>query len=138
MMKMWVLLVIGMTISTKVPAETSDLVSEALEKTQNVLTNPSELQKVLQSDPKAREADAEVRSLAGSPENVQKLYELASEILGSLVTSTNGDVAKMMAVIEEAQKNPAEFAGRFTQEQLQKLSVLAKQIPTPSVAQKLP
>jgi hypothetical protein len=135
----FVFLTMATFVSETVRAEALDpAVADALNKTQSVITNPSERAKVIQTDPKAKAATQQVSILAGTPENEQKIYSLASDIFGSLVKETGGDVNKMQALIEEASKNPSAFASKFTPAQLSQLSALAKQIPDPTKNQKLP
>lgn len=83
--------------------------SEALEKTQTLLRDPSQREAAVKSDPKAMEIDAKAGALAGTPENKQKMYEISADVMEKLTNETGGDVDKMNKILEAAQKDPKGF-----------------------------
>jgi hypothetical protein len=101
---------------------------EALTKTMDLLRSNEQRQEEINKSDKAKAVDAQVKALAGTPQNTQKIYELSAEIMKNLVESTKGDTDKMMQIIQQAEKNPSAFADTFTPEQKRMLNELAKEI----------
>lgn len=100
--------------------------SEALTKTQDVLTDPNARKDALKNDAKAREADSRVKSIAG--DKSEDVYALASSIFGKLVAEAGGDPLKLQQLIEKAQKNPEAFGSSLSPDDRQKLKELARQL----------
>jgi hypothetical protein len=111
---------------------------EALRATLEVMTSPSQRGEVIQSDAKALKANESVTSLMGSPENSEKLYRLASQIMESLAVKTGGDPDKMMQILDQAQRDPAAFAESFTEEQKASLRQLGSLVEKKQSSKKLP
>jgi hypothetical protein len=69
--------------------------AEALLKTQQMLRDPQERSHALSQSSQAQFVNKQAQSLAGSPENLDSIYDLSADVLESLVQKTNGDPAKM-------------------------------------------
>lgn len=102
---------------------------EALMETQKVLTDPVKRADALQADPKAQQANRAAEALAGSPENTQRMYELAADLMATLVKQTNGDTDTMEKMMERAKSHPEEFANTFSESQRAQLREIANHTP---------
>src|SRR4051812_25886350 len=85
------------------------VLTEALGQTKSILNDPSKRQDVIAADPKAKAADDQLQSLTQSPELTAKTYQLAGQIMETLVKSHAGDVEGMMKELEKAARDPAAF-----------------------------
>lgn len=102
--------------------------TDALNQTMDVLRSASERGAEISKSPQARAADSQVKALAGTPQNTERIYELAAQVMQNLAQEGGGDPEKMMKILEEAQKNPTSFANRFTPEQKKLLKEIATDI----------
>ncbi len=102
---------------------------DALQETQKYLKDSTQRQQKINEDPRAKEVDQKIKALAGSDEAAQEIYGLSSDIMGLLMQETGGDPVKMQKLLEEASKNPAAFAKRFSPEQQKKLKEISKKTP---------
>ena len=100
---------------------------EALQGSQAILTDPAQ-RAAAAKDPEAAKAMKMLEGLAGNAQTAQKMYELAAELMGTLVRETNGDPGKMLLLLESGRANPAGFGEKLTPEQRKKLSELARAI----------
>ena len=89
---------------------------QGLQDTQKMLKSPSERQKAIAKDPKAREMDAKVDALAGTSENKEEMYGLASQLLEKIALKANGDPAKMQEMMLKAQQDPKAFYEEYFDE----------------------
>lgn len=99
--------------------------TEALAKTQELLNDRQKIKSETANNPKAKQVDENVQFLMGSEEDTAAVYKLASEIFGDMAKTSGGDGDAMMKLLEQAQKDPAAFAKKFSPEQLAKLKELA-------------
>ena len=107
--------------------------TEALQQTKHLLKNPSARQKAADRDPKAKDADNKVSALAGSTENKEEIYDLASQLMEKIVKETNGDPEKMQKLMLEAQSNPEAFYKKyFNKDQQAKVRGIATKITADS------
>jgi hypothetical protein len=109
---------------------------EALLKTQQMLSDPKLRKDAISKDTKAQEVDAKVQSLAGSSGSADAIYGLSADIMDSLVKESKGDPVIMQKLINEAMKDPAGFAEKWTPEQKAKLKAIAHDIPDPTATKK--
>ena len=79
-------------------------------------------------DAQTKSMNKETEKLAGSPQNTDAVYGLASEVLEDLIAETNGDPAKLMQLMELAKKDPAAFAAKLSPEKQKKLRELTRKI----------
>lgn len=101
---------------------------EALEKTQKLLVDPAQREQAIKSDPIARQTQSQVQRVGGSPENIQKMYQMAAEIMAQITVQANGDPKKMQELTETAQKDPAAFLQGLSPEQQAQIRQLANNI----------
>lgn len=115
------------TLSISVLAEELDAVNtEALNKTIELLNSSSQRQTVTDTSPEAAKADNMAKELMGSPQNVDKLYNAAGEIFRKLAQDNNGEVAKMVEALQNAQGNPEAFYQSMTPEQKEMIRKLGE------------
>lgn len=93
-------------VSSSALAEMDEASRQALAETQKLLNDPAALEKLMSGDAGARKADQSAMSLTGGGAEHRELYQIASEIFGSLVESTGGDVSKLQKLMAESQKSP--------------------------------
>ena len=101
----------------------------ALQQTMKLLTESDQLEQALKKDPNAKHVDDRVRSLAGSEENRQAIYEFAAEVFQSLIEQTEGNSIAAMQKLDEAMKNHEGFAKSLTPAQRAKLKELGARMP---------
>lgn len=78
--------------------------TEALQKTQQSLTNPAERAKAIQISPQAREQDSKVRSMLGN--HADGAYKISAGVIEKIVREAGGDTAKMQAIMNQLMSNP--------------------------------
>ncbi len=70
-----------------------------------------------------------MRSLAGSEENQQAIYEFAAEVFEHLIQQTDGDVALAMSKLQAGMSNPEAFAKSLPTPLQTKLKKLGARMP---------
>lgn len=109
---------------------------DALEKTQQLLTNRIDREEAIKKDPKAQRADGMVQSLFGADaSSSDAVYQLASEVFSQIVRESNGDAKDMQKRLESFKRDPAAFAASWTPEQKAKLKALSDKIQHPPAGQ---
>jgi hypothetical protein len=107
--------------------------TDAKQKTQQFLKDKKQREEFANQDKNAKKAVDNVKALTnGNEQTEQKIYELSSEIFNNLGDSPEA----MMKAIEEAQRNPAEFAKKFSPEQQKKLKEIAAEIEKGNASKK--
>jgi hypothetical protein len=101
---------------------------EALQKTQALLKDPEARKKAAQANPQAAQAVQQLEALAGSKQNEQMMYELASDLFGDLTKEAKGDPNKMMELLQKAQKDPESYGKKLTPQQREQIRMLSGQI----------
>ena len=101
---------------------------EALEKTTNLMNNPTERHEANSKDSKALEVDHNVQNLMGNKENMNEVYNLSAEIFKDQTHKAGGDVEKIKVQMKDANCNPAAFGNQLTPEQRQRIRELASKI----------
>jgi hypothetical protein len=122
--------VLGVLIAlaaTGAAAQPLDSISQdALNKTLQILLDPTARSGELGKNSQGAALDAQVRALAGSDALTQELYAVAGQVLTELVQNSGGDTQKMLQAVERAKTDPAGFAAMLspaTQQRLRDLSV---------------
>lgn len=110
-------------------AELDQHSQKGLDDTKALLSNPSERQKAINADPKAKETDAKVSALSGNGKNKEEIYDLASKVMEKITVESGGDAAKMQALLLEAQRNPQAFYDKmFSAEEKARVRGVAEKI----------
>lgn len=94
--------------------ELSKIDSDAIDKTVELLNNPSQRQQVIDNNDGAKKADQMARQLLGDGADLQQVYKAAGEIFRKLANENNGDLNKMLEKMAEGQKNPESFFNSLT------------------------
>jgi hypothetical protein len=105
------------------------IITDPAGETRKLLVSPDARGKNTDQDPKAKKADDYAKSVAGSKENSQALYELSAEIFSRLEKQANGDPEKLQKLMIEAARNPAAFGETFTPEERKKLKEVSDRSP---------
>ena len=124
------LAILTLSIITTKPclAEMDAATRSALAETQKLLSDPAALEKLMTTDAGARKADQSALALTGGGTEHRELYEIASEIFGSLVESTGGDVSKLQQLMTDSQKNPEKLYEKLSAAQKARIKTLAAKI----------
>lgn len=102
-----------------------EVYTNALQQTQNLLKNSEARKGALNTAPaKAADKTAEITAL-GDPAAKSEVYNIAADLMPWLVEQSQGDVTKMMQLIQEAQKNPQAFLQRMPAAERQKIKNLS-------------
>ncbi len=122
--------ILALALCLTAQAETPDskIIQEALSQTQALMNDPVLRSEVIAKDPKAGAADAQLKSVMGTPEGAAQAYTVASEIMEVLVKQYGGDPSKMEAALEQAQKDPGAFLQALPEAQRQKIRALAGEV----------
>lgn len=104
---------------------------QALLETQQVLTNPTSRGNAIANDPAARNADKQLRDVAGNPQRAEAIYGLAADMMSNLTSASGGDPDKMDTILQGAAANPESFLKSMTPEQRKKLREIASEIEGP-------
>lgn len=102
---------------------------EALQKTQQMLTNPVLRKEGMNGDKDALRWDSNAQELTGGGRNKEDLYKIASDIFADMAKQANGDSIKMLEQLELAKKNPEAFYNSLSKEQRDKISELSNRLP---------
>ena len=101
---------------------------DALNKSLQILLDPSARSAGLARNPQGTAIDQQVRALAGSDALAEEFYAVAGQILTELVQNTGGDAQKMLQVVERAKTDPAGFAAMLSPATLQRLRDLSVKV----------
>jgi hypothetical protein len=99
---------------------------KALADTQKDLTDPAQRENMIKSSKEAQAVAKQVKDLAGSKENEEALYQLASEVMGNMKGLSE---EQMLKIVEQAQKDPEGFLKTWSPAQLQKLKEISEKSP---------
>lgn len=111
--------------------------TQGLKDTKEFLVNPKDRQQYVDKDPKAKDVDMKVESLAGSKENKEAIYGIAADVMEKLTHETKGDPALMQKILQEAQTNPTAFYEKyFDEKSRQKVRGVAADIEKQGVTAK--
>ena len=102
---------------------------KALAETQALLLDPAQRAKIGKESNEAESVQRQVRAMAGSDQDAEAIYGLASEVFADMARKSGGDPLKMMEMIEGAKANPAAFGADFTPAQREKLKELSRRMP---------
>ncbi len=116
------ILILGSSI-----ALAQELPEDPVIQTQKVLTNPEARKKAIEETKGARDADQAALGVAGSQENLNNMYQVSSEILPIINKMADGDQAKMMQLLSEAQKNPEKFYNSLPENLRNQIRGIAKE-----------
>ena len=98
----------------------------AVEEVQKQMQSPTFHQNAAKESKEAAAVEQHVKTLSGSPENEQAMYNLAAEVLGNMKDKSPEEMQK---ILQEAQKNPEAFLNSWSPEQQKKLKDLSERIP---------
>ncbi|MGH1468193.1 MAG: hypothetical protein ACRBBP_04835 [Bdellovibrionales bacterium] len=87
--------------------------SDALKKTQDLLRDHSKRMNAVNGSQKGKDAHKQVQQLFGSSGNVDKAYEMAAQMMGSVMKEAGGDATKAQEILNTGAANPAAFAERL-------------------------
>lgn len=116
----------GSNANANVPGGLDSATTEALQKTQQGLTNPAERAKMIQVSPQAQEQDAKVRSMLGN--HTDGAYKISAGVLEKLVRETGGDATKMQAIVNQLMSNPAMLEQYLTPAERESIRKMANDI----------
>tara|TARA_R110002072_G_scaffold153465_1_gene303123 strand:- start:268 stop:666 length:399 start_codon:yes stop_codon:yes gene_type:complete len=101
----------------------------ALQQTIALLTDQTQRDALVSGNTAAANADQAVRELAnGDEKQSAAVYALSSSVMTAIVTSANGDLNQMNAIMVELQNNPAAIAKYLSPQDMLELQQLAEQL----------
>ncbi|MCB0367985.1 MAG: hypothetical protein KDD45_00750, partial [Bdellovibrionales bacterium] len=101
---------------------------DAVKKTQELLKNRESVKEITKKDAKAKNADDLAKQVAGSEEDTQELYNIAAEVLPTLLKMNNNDPEKAATALAEYSKNPEKFLSKLPKETRDKIKALSQKI----------
>lgn len=100
--------------------------ADALEQTRKRLANQAHREEDAAKTPEAANAHSDVKSTVGhDPRLTDETYNLASDILGTLVQEADGDPNKLKDVVDSLSRDPRSLERRLTPQQRQAIRDLA-------------
>ncbi len=90
--------------------------SEALKKTQEMFRDQSKRMNAINNSQKGKDAHKKVQELFGNTGNIDKAYEMAAQMMGSVIKEAGGDASKAQEILSKGSANPAAFAERLPSE----------------------
>jgi hypothetical protein len=118
-----------------VPSGAADLdapSAEALEKTKELLVNPTLREEALAKDPNAKKADDGVKKLGLSKADEESMYHLSGAVFDSMVKSTGGNVEALQKKLQDYARNPAAFEKDLTPAQREEIRRLGNALDAQS------
>jgi hypothetical protein len=106
--------------------------AEALEKTKELLENPTVREAAIAKDPNAKKADEGVKKLGLSKADEESVYRMGSVIFESMVKETGGNVEALQKKLQEYARNPAAFEKDLTPAQREEIRRLGGELDTKS------
>lgn len=83
---------------------------EALRRTQSLMTNPGERDKMIRDNPELQAMEHNINNVAAGNGTVKNgIYDISSKVFATIVKKSNGDATKMKLLLQEAQSNPEKF-----------------------------
>lgn len=99
----------------------------AMKQTQDFIKNPQERSELAKTDPKAKKAMDDVKSLSGGDSDLEnKMYEISSSIFGNFEGKTPEEIQNLL---KKAQKDPKAFFESLTPAQREAIKKAADRIP---------
>lgn len=102
--------------------------TEALSKTQNLMTNPDLRNAAISKSPDAQLVDTQVQALGGNAANAESIYGLSSAVFEDIVKKTQGDPVKLQELLKQAKDNPKAFADQLSEKNKAALQDIAGKI----------
>lgn len=90
--------------------------SQALKKTQEMFRDQGKRMNAVNGSQKGKDAHARVQELFKTSGNIDKAYEMAAQMMGSVMKQTNGDSKKAQEFLSAGSIDPATFAERMPTE----------------------
>lgn len=111
---------------SKLLADDSEETNEAVLSTERMLRDPAQRNEVIKNSDNAKRANDSALSIAGSEENLEKMYDISAQLLPMLNKEGGGDPKLMMKILEDAQRNPEAFYNRMPALVKKQITELAK------------
>lgn len=89
---------------------------EALQKTQEMLRNPTKRMNAVNSSEKGRAAHEKVKNLFQTSGNIDNAYEMAAQMMETVAKKSGGDSKKMQQLLQQGLSDPASFAESMSPE----------------------
>jgi hypothetical protein len=101
---------------------------EALGETQNILLNQNLRQSAIGQSADALQADSQVRSIAGSIQNVEKMYQISSDVFGDIVKKSQGDPGRVEKTVDDLKTNPQALEQNMSDSSRKEIRDLSQEI----------
>ena len=98
----------------------------ALKDVQDLLRNESKRNVVIKGDSKAQQADSFALAAVGGNQKLKNdVYDVSADIMATVQKLSDGDPAKMNALLQKALQNPGEFLKSLPADQQAKIRDIA-------------
>jgi hypothetical protein len=101
---------------------------KALQETQDLLRDQKQRDEYIKSSPDAQKTMDQVKTLGGSQQNMDAMFNISADIFQSLVNEAGGDPVKLQMLLAEAQKNPEKFFNKLSAQQKENIRKVAGDI----------
>jgi hypothetical protein len=109
-----IIFIVCLCLGYSVFAEEQTLNFDALLNTQNLLKDPKLVESQALGTSAAKKADqAAGYTTMGNPTFKKEIYNITADLLPWLIEKTQGDPAKMIEILSEAQRNPASLKALY-------------------------
>ena len=105
--------------------------ADAVKKTQESLKDKKSREELLK-EPSARKANDAALGVAGSEQNLDEMYKIASELLPVLMEMNENDPEKAAKSLEAFQKDPEKFLNSLPESSKNRIKLLAEKIQAES------
>jgi hypothetical protein len=104
---------------------------EALTDTQTVIENRAKRAEFIKTNPDAKKADADLKSLLPDEASQEAAYGLSLEILQKLAAETGGDPEKIRELLMKIAADPKSIEKLLSKEQMEKVKALGHKAQNP-------
>ena len=102
--------------------------NQALVETQHILVDQNSRQNAIAQSAAAHQADSQVRSIAGTPQNAQEMYKISSDVFGEIVKKSQGNPAQVEETVDDLKSNPQNLYQNISESSRLKIKELSEKI----------
>jgi hypothetical protein len=108
--------------------ELDEFSNQALLETQHILVDQKSRQNAIAQSAASHQADSQVRSIAGNPQNVQQMYQISSDVFGDIVKKSQGNPAQVEETVDDLKSNPQNLYQNISENSRLKIKELSEKI----------
>gem|GEM_PF-6675811 len=105
--------------------------SRAVNDAQDLLNDPKRKSELFKTDNGARDADSHVKSLTGGDSELDgEIYQISSQVLGTLSKEAGNDPEKLKKLVEKMQRDPQSLEKYLSSSEKSRIKGVAEKIET--------